>query len=340
MSLTTLFNELSRFVKDKAKTIVWCTVLMAIVMAGGRFAIMQFQFATISAEYQSLNERYAQEPAEFQFMMTLEDGTIFDNSYIFDEYFSQSDQVAKVENMTNIKFGDWIKEEAALELFKTSQFRGGLASVRNTSTNIMTFRVLVGKTAEENLAIAQAYHDILEKGELPFVSNQKIIILSQPTIGETLDLLTYTNVGSPDILKSVANPSKKVMAIFFVAGAMFGFMLSVAVLLIMQLRNQKIHYAFEYIWRFDDRHIMIQQHNRDFLTQVLQLQSRPRQVILSESDDMNVGASSTLNHIQDQQSTEIVMIIQSAHTTKQWYKDQLSAIELTDCPLKIIHVLS
>src|SRR5699024_12605399 len=69
---------------------------------------------------------------------------------------------------------------------KSRDFRGGLAAVRNTSTDEITMRVLVGQTAEENLAVAEAIYQYIVDGNVPIYENYDLTFLSTPDIGEDL----------------------------------------------------------------------------------------------------------------------------------------------------------
>lgn len=349
MDLVTIVHEIFRFLKDYFFKILLGAVLVSVVAVGLRYYRSDFDSKEVKEAYGSLLTRYEQEPAEFQFVVTKPDGTLFNNSFIFDEYFSQTEQVTHVENVTGIKFAEWLVEENILELQKSNTFRGGLAALRVPSADVITLRVLVGKTSEDNLKIAQAYQKLLENSELPFLKGNTVTILNEASLIERLPLDQFPTLANASSLSQISNLTPRSMVIFGVAGLIAGFLLTAVLLFVLRLFKKEIVYAFDYTWDMDDMHLIYRRKNNESNTNLQDLITIPelahRYVIIQ-------GDPNNLLPVEDQRNTkcvtkvqdiktevqEIVLVIYSLQTTKAWYNHQYQLAKLYRVPVKIIHV--
>ena len=357
MSLLTILQELWRFIKDYSLRILLGAVAVSILAVAGRYYLADLFIEEGQDEaYAYLSEVYAQTPASLEMIVTLEDGTVYTNSHIFDEYFSNPQVIQQVEETTGIEFHQWREAEKALKLYKTSGFRGGLASIRETSSNIFTLRFLVGQTAEENLAIAQAYADILTAGEIPFLTNSKITIITEPVSQDLLPEEIYDSLAKPETLNPFKSPSTPSYIVYGVAGFIVGALATIAISFCLRLTKKKITYGFDYAWSVDDYHLLYQTDtgNTSTLEEFIRVPLADNRVVLSQTSaeailqpifvDEDYQGLIILNTLQEltaleKKPTEIVILVHSNHTDKVWYREQAILADLYYVPIKIIHII-
>lgn len=355
MNITTLIREFFRFLRDNGLRISLGALGLALLFAGGRYYLSQHRPAEEEAAYAYLLPRYSQKPAEFQGVVTTAQGEVFHNSYIFDEYFSQEDVVATIEADTGIQFGDWLDHEEALGLNKTSQYRGALAAIRNTSTGVITFRFSLAETPEENLRIAQAYQDLFLSEEIPFMEDQKASLMTPAQVGELLDLeRNNPGVATPEILSIYYSAGWKDLALYGGIGLILGAFLALGILLVRQACQARIQYAFEYGWDIQDGHLLLdrQQVSGDGLLAWIQQTGQGPGIILVQGglfqsqtasefdlDNPSVAINSLTQLRKDQEPEEIVFIIYSNHSLKAWYQKEYALASYYGKPIRIVHLI-
>lgn len=347
MSLNTIVYELLRFLKDNIIKIALSAFVFSLVLTGGKYylATRQRTEDNLIAAYDALSVIYEQEPAEFKFVVQNPDGTLFDNSFIIDEYLAQSSAVEEIERMTHVPIKEVLEYEKELGLYKTSKFRGGLAVIRDTSTNSMTTRVQIGKNKEDNLAVARGIQQLIESGSIPFLEDKEVVFFQQASIGETIDpeanILAdpLSELKAPKVAGGIGSFSQTI-----ILGLIAGFIVIAGLLFIARLLSQRIRYAFEYSWELNDQHLLYQpQKYVNFtLDELIHLPVVAHRLILDERGDRKSGDwLSGLEDITPDHSAvdEIVFIIRQGETTKSWYDGQYSIAKLYRCPLRIIHVV-
>jgi uncharacterized protein (UPF0335 family) len=370
MSLTTILSELWRFIKDeKIKIFVGSLVISALVIIGmnvvpnlisqpsvsdeGEIDGISKEDMVESREY--LTNIYEQTPADFEIFTQMEDGNVFGNSFIFDEYFTSPKIVQEVEEATGVQYSDTLKHETNLELIKDSQYRGSIAGIRNTSSNVITIRVQAGKSSEDNLKLAEAFADMITNNEVPFLENLNTIMLRGPEIGESLIESNLEMVSSPEVLKAStpAETEKNSIILYGVAGFIMGLLLMTALLFIIQLFKEKIDYAFQYSWDFDDYHLLVSENkieNNETLTGVLSSSVPNDKKIISQersfinrieklNEEMKIINVSSRLTFDTNKPKNIVIIIESNKTDKEWYNEQYRLAELFNTQITIIHLL-
>lgn len=357
MSLLTILEELWRFIKDYSLRILLGAIAVAILAVGGRYYLGNLFVEEGQEEaYHYLSEVYAQTPASLEMIVTMEDGSVYTNSHIFDEYFSNAQVIQQVEEATGIEFHQWRESEIALKLFKTGGFRGGLAGIRDSSSNVFTLRFLVGKTAEENLAIAQAYADILTNGDIPFLRNSTISIITEPVSKELLPLEIYDSLAKPETLNPFKSPSTPTYIVYAVAGFIVGAIATLALTFLLRLSKKKITYGFDYAWSVEDYHLLYHtdQSDHSSLQEFIRVPVKEHRVVLSQTsaeailqpvlvqeDYKGLLMVNTLQELAetDVKPEEIVILVHSHHTDKSWYREQAILADLYHVPVKIIHII-
>ncbi|UUX33852.1 hypothetical protein [Fundicoccus culcitae] len=356
MSLVTLVSELWRFIKDYFIKILFGAVIIALLVVGVRYVLTKNVDEEVVAHYDYLANIYHQEPAEFQAIVVNEDGTFFNNSFVFDEYFSRPEVIKQIEAETGLSLMPWYEAEQALELYKTTQFRGGIANIRNTSTDIMTFRFLVGQSSEENLQIAQAYADLMTSGDIPFMTTHQISIIQEPVIHEFLDLEVIKSVPTEETLSGFESPSLTSTIIYGAIGFIMGIFIMIIGLLVLRLFKKRINYGFDYTWQLDDQHLLLShdrlQGNVDLDT-YLKVPKVTQRIILSQNNHMGhdfdwghqegvIFANKMQNLVETDltvEPNEIIILIYAQQTEKAWYREQADLAHLFSVPCKIIHII-
>lgn len=322
MSIITLLDELWRFIKDYFIILLVGACVFAALLGGFRYYRGSHGFSEQTASYEHLAHVYAQEPASFKMIFLNEEGDMFTNSFLLDEYFEVDEIRQIVEEETGVAIGDVLEAEQALELYKTPHFRGGLAGIQEKSSGVLTFRFLVGETAEENLRVAEAYEALLLNKAFPFMEKLDMYEVEAPSVGEIVHPDDLPALASLDVLNPYAQVSKKSLIIYSFLGFVLGTILTAGFLLLKRLLSSKIVYAFEYGWDFSDQHYLVD--SKADLEEILQQIEGP---LLEEGK--------VLPEIKDQ---NISIIIRSNETDKKWYRSTYQLAHLLAKQVAIIHV--
>lgn len=376
MSLTTVLSEIWRFIKDKKIKILIGAILVSVLAVIGSTLIQKVTdqpskeeqvgtnngsstSTTLTEDLQEsreyLTDIYEHEPAEFEMFAQLEDGNVFSNSFIFDEYFSSPEVVEEIEDQTGITYGDTLEHEKRLGLLKTSQYRGSIAGIRDTSSNIITIRVQVAESPEDNLVVANAFEDMLENNEVPFAEGLKITMISNSEIGEDLTEGNLEMVSSPAALGTFAPADSEGSStiLYAIAGFIMGLLITTLILFVIQLFKNEINYAFQYSWDFNDQHVLylLDSVNNNRLVELLLYPEETNRVVTSQEspfvDELmdNNEELKNLNRVSNlslnkEQPEEVILFVESNQTDKEWYNEQYQIAELFDCQITIIQVLN
>ena len=353
MSLLTIFREYWRFIKANIWRLILGAIIGCLVLLGARYALGNIWMNNRDQAYQYLNQVYQQEPAEFQVIISIEDGQLFTSANIYDEYFSSPAVINQIEEQTGISFGQALLYEKELDLFKNDNYRGGIAAIRESSSGLITFRFLIGKTSQENLKIAQAYADLLKAKTFDFNQNHFINITRQPEIIELLELDVVQNVPTKATLNMFAGMTPKNIVVFSVLGIILGLILTSFILWYRKVRKNEITYAFEYAWDIDDHHLLFEQGlptTHDDFYKLIQIPYLDCRYVVNQAgpdsqlDDeiKKKDGYYYLNNLLEasaitEKPQEIVILIYSNVTLKEWYQTQYTLANLYQVPIKIIH---
>lgn len=352
MSLATIISELWRFCKENLLKIIGGAAVLTALIFGLRLLLtdhpeealiapadqtVQADKATLEASKERLKTVYDQEPAEFQFSALVEDGNVFSNSFLIDEYLARPDMVKEAEAKSGVEFADSLAAEQNLGLYKNGDFRGGLAAVRDTSSGVITLRVLLGKTPEENKKIAQAYYDIIQE-PLPFTRDLNLIMLSRPEIGEHLDLSQYEMVATPNTIANIVGGNSLPNWVLGLAAYIVALLITAFFLFIWRLFDSKIRYAFEYVWAFEDEHLLAKDLDEGVQHFMNQPYGKDRLLLTEgEGQTLPLATQQTLEGFSGQ-ADEIVILLKAGQSHKHWYQAQYRLAKLYHVPIKIVHL--
>lgn len=372
MSLTTILNEIWRFIKDKkmgilvgALIIGVLTILLSLFLPNimnqsaketemldvGQ-VIEPISEEEAQASNEALSHIYEQAPASFEFFVQLEDGDPFTNSFVFDEYFVTTEIIEEVENQTGINYNETLTHEKNLNLIKTSQYRGSIAGIRDQSSHVITLRVQAGKDAEENLTLAEAFYDMILDKEVPFSSDLNVTMMREPIIGETLTENNLDMVSSPEVLGAimpVASDSQSII-LYGIAGFIVGLLVTGILLFIIQLFRNKITYAFQYSWDFDDHHFLYTNDtNEEQLVNFFSSPESIKQLVVHQESSLiqefirsnqPIESTTALSRFTDEHANpdEIVLLVESNVTEKAWFNEQYRLAEMNKGQITILQI--
>lgn len=338
MELFTLIKEVLRYLKSKWYLILATALIVGLAGPAVRIWLNRFETPEMAAAYQDLSHRYSQEAGNFQFIIQNEDGTMFTNAALIDEYLSQKAVVDQVEEATGLNYEALLENEQLLELNKTSQFRGGIAAIRNPSSEIMTLRILAGNNEEENLKITQAYADLLMNNQIPFLSGKSIELIHPVTNQALLSERLFPNLTSGASLQVVNPLNKKSLVILFVGAMLAGGLIGVFILFMLRFKDEKIGYAFDYAWGLDDLHYLYDaKKTQTPLKDLIEVPQGLERLVLSQEALEGVESHASFSQT-DTDVEEIVILIQAGHTSKGWYRDIYKLAKLYQLPVKIIQI--
>lgn len=371
MSLTTILSEVWRFIKDNCIKILVGALLTSILTILGSIFLPNLMEQTtienlegehlaqlppeedteVSRDY--LINRYSQEPATFELFIQLEDGNVFGNSFIFDEYFTSPTIVKEIEEETGVAYSQTLKHEKNIKLYKTSQYRGSVAGIRNTSTNVITIRVQAAESSEENLILAEAFAEKILNGEISFMQGLTVTMMNEPEIGESLiggSLDMVSSPGALGILSPMSSENRSII-LYGIAGFILGVILVSVLLFILQLFKKKITYAFQYSWDFNDYHFIYSKDKNsreidenllapEWMNQIIIHQEGPLTDSVTITNQSTNTAQSLSRHTQNKKAIdEIVLLIESGKTEKKWFNEQYRLAEKYDAQITIIQLL-
>lgn len=340
MSLATIISEIWRLFRDRLKTIFFGAFIIGLLAAGGRYFLGHYLYGDLQEASSHLEHVFQQEPASFRAIVTIEDGQILSNPNLYDVYFTTPKVVEEVEEATGIELNPTLESEDILELYKTPSYRGSIAGVRDQASGVFTFRFLVGQDAEENLRVAQAYQEILETQAIPFAQSHDIEIIQDAEIGELFDIEVYDVVPTEGTMNPYQLSSSRPMIIYGVLGFVVGLIVVLGIIFLHRLIQKQIEYAFEYTWDINDTHVLVPGSDPS-LEQLIQLPNYQHSYLLSQEGQSleSIGALHNQLSAIPEDVDQIVILIQSNHTTKTWYNQQYKLAKLTRKPLKIVHII-
>lgn len=373
MSLTTILSEIWRFIKDnRIKILAGALIFSVLAVLSSLFLPSLMGQSTedpedtdteqvaqttpsedAQASRQYLTTIYEQEPAEFELFIQLEDGNVFTNSFIFDEYFTSPEVVEEIENETGVEYSQTIAHEKKLGFYKTSQYRGSIAGIRDTSSNVITIRVQAAESSEDNLALAEAFSNKILNNEIPFIEGLSITMMGEPEIGERLlddDLQMVSSPAVLGMLSPVESEGRSIL-LYAVAGFILGLLVTVVILFIIQLFKNKINYAFQYGWDFNDHHFIFEtdkenEQLRSFLStpegtnQIIVHQESPLFEQLAGPNQNSKTTSALYRFTKNQTNAdEIILFVESKVTDKEWYTEQYRLAEKYDSQITIIQAI-
>ena len=366
-----LLREIKRFINDNYKKIFIMGIVISIfyttVSIVGAYFDQKGQEESVHLN-KELEETEVAEPGVFRFYVELPDGNSYPNITIFEEYFLLPEKVAQAERVTRVEISDLLEEEKLNEFEKTMENRGVLGVSRNQSSGIYTFKANLGN-AKANLAVATFYFEYLLEESIPILEDKSLFVVEEPYLA-ALTEEEALELSQPQRMNTIGSFIKKI-AINLVIGLLAGFVIAAFIYIFLSLINKKISYSFTYNWEMEDYHLIVDSSKeswKDALSLVM-YPSIGNKVLLTDSNEVRTKIISALSdyesinmidanedrvdgklnlvvakNIHDISPTfhidEIIYVLESHESEKQWYYDQRALTNHYPIRNKVIQVNS
>lgn len=362
MNSQIFINDIKKLLIHNKLLIAIVTVIVTIMVA---FASTSFSFfSTNSDEEPLVVEGESNNPGIFRIYVEQQDGTIYINSMIIEEYFLLPEVIAEAERVTGVEISDILDEEVADNFEKTQYDRGALGISRNGSTHIFTFTTNIG-TEAENLKVADFYFDYLNSGDLKILDNKRVYIVSEPEVFDAKSYAASDIVVEQSPMNNRTDFSIKVIALSVVAGIILGFFTGTFIALAKSFMSKKISYSFNYAVSDYDKILAMEKGNWDLLVRKVIHTTKNPVVIFSEGDSSELREElikhSNINVISDESQLvsgmtnvvianklsdispqipldNVVVIIDTFNTEKKWYKTIFKTIHAVVSEIAVIQI--
>ena len=293
------------------------------------------------------------EPAFFQFIVEYEDGSLFNNPLLIEEYILQEEvlnQASTVTN-TNLNLVKVIENTENNVLVDINDF--GYSKVigvyRDDATYINEFYVNVGNE-RENIRIANFFYDYLREGQIPFIADKDIYFFEDPKILSIEDETDAT-------LETESQQINFSLIKNLIIGSILGALLSLAALLGLTFLTKKLKYSFSYTIQEDDYYFLVDS-KLDYEEELNELLFTPQsanRVVVKEdnsadtdyfgkllsdisSNEPILQANNFLSIENPSQIDRLIYIIEEDVTSRRWYNNQRKLDRAYEIPTVVIQV--
>lgn len=290
-------------------------------------------------------------PAFFQFIVEYEDGSLFNNPLLIEEYLLQDYilELASTNSKTNlVKVIDNTENNVLVDIndFGYSKVVG---VYRDDATYINEFYVNVGNESE-NLRIANFFYNYINEGQIPFIADKQVYFFEEPKIlpleeEEELSANVEAQQINFNLVKNI------------ILGAALGLLITLAGLLCLTFISKKLNYSFSYTIKEDDYYFLVDD-KLDYeneLTALLFDPASSTRVLISEKTPSAEGPiGEFLNKMAKDESIEmmnsfltiknpsqverLIYLIEEDVTSRQWYNNQRRLDRSQNLPTIIIQV--
>lgn len=340
-----MISELSNFFKKFRKSLVLLTILFTVIIFGGSIGLSYLNSSNTDEEL-PISDTKESNPGIFRMYVEQEDGTIYINSMIIEEYMLLPDVLEKAEKETGVEITDVLLEEVRNDFQKTQYDRGALGLSRNGSTHIFTFIANVG-TEEENLKVSEFFYDYILSGEINMLDNKLVYIVSEPEIYDSESFAASDIEAIPEF-SGEESFNLKNLVLTLVGSVIAAVMLAILITIAKIFSSKKITYAFSYSVADRDRLILLNDNTEKNLMRMLHNEKNPV-ILLSEFEIEetlknkidNVTKAIYINDLNeldtDVEITTPYIFVEREKTTKKWYKKQFKAVHLYCESITILH---
>lgn len=353
-----IWIELFKFLKNNLPKMILGIILVAGLFIWSSYRANMTQLENIE-NVESVDKQdgadfiVETEPAFFQFIVEYEDGSLFNNPLLIEEYILQEEvlnQASTVTN-TNLNLVKVIENTENNVLVDINDF--GYSKVigvyRDDATYINEFYVNVGNE-RENIRIANFFYDYISEGQIPFIADKDIYFFEDPKILSIEDETEAT-------LETESQQINFSLIKNLIIGSILGVLLSSAALLGLTFLSKKLKYSFSYTIQEDDYYFLVD-NKLDYEEELKELlftpQSANRIVVKEEHNadvdyfgkllgDMlpNESINRTNNFLMIENPSQIdrlIYIIEEDVTSRKWYNSQRKLDRAYEIPTVIIQV--
>lgn len=358
MNSKIMLDEIKRLYRENKKKI-YTIAGIVLVLTLVSFTFLNF-FQKDDTETIISQGQVESNPGIFRVYVEQEDGTIYINSMIIEEYFLLPEVIKEAEKQTGVDITSVLEKEKEEEFVKTQYDRGAMGLSRNGSTHIFTFVVNVG-TEKENLKVANFYFDYLFSNQIDMLENKEVYVVSEPEIFDedsfaATDLTSEGIKTKPSVLSII---SKYIITI--IGGAVLGISLGFFYVIVQSLFNKKINYAFTYAVSDSDHVALVSEDHTNVLIRLLSEPSTMPKVIVSEEtlplpiqkeiekinrvnrvieEENNILVLNNVDNVDPKMPlNDVFIFIASGHTSKSWYKKNFRDLHLYNAHITIVQYI-
>lgn len=293
------------------------------------------------------------EPAFFQFIVEYEDGSLFNNPLLIEEYILQEEvlnQASTVTN-TNLNLVKVIENTENNVLVDINDFGDSkvIGVYRDDATYINEFYVNVGNE-RENIRIANFFYDYISEGQIPFIADKDIYFFEDPKILSVEDETEAT-------LETESQQINFSLIKNLIIGSILGALLSLAALLGLTFLSKKLKYSFSYTIQEDDYYFLVDS-KLDYEEELKKLLYTPQsanRVVVKEdnsadtdyfgkllsdisSNEPILQVNNFLTIENPSQIDRLIYIIEEDVTSRKWYNNQRKLDRAYEIPTVVIQV--
>lgn len=348
--------DLRRFFNLNLKKIVSGALIFAVL-----YAVFQFVFGSmfpINNEQIDGNQVQMTEegvrPAYSQFYIEYEDGTVFTNTRLIEEYLFMPEVLADLQQETGINF-ESILEEANEMIEVEEEERRIFYLYRDHASSTFNFFIQTGNETD-NLAVMTYYYGLIIDQEIPVLQPRSVYEINEPMLHtveeeEPVDL----NREAPGLTDTLLD---------FLIGFILGAIILTVLLLILAVLGTKMRYTFSYNRNEEDLFLLYDKRIRDkseLRSMVLQPAtvnkafisqyelSEETKAAISPSFEREIGTENAeaasivaKNDFAEIPASfefdEAILIVQGEKTDKSWYRKQRRLLNNYQARVKVIHV--
>jgi len=358
--------EIKRFLSDNKWLMIVGTLILAALFAVGMTLMdASSQQSTAEEETEAVEpeNELESEPAYFRFYAEDSDGDQFTNIGLIRQYFNLDSVLEDASQETGVDIPGI--EERYAEEFQTSSSDEEFSVLnlsRNDNNNLFTVSVNTGNE-EDNLAIANFYHQLLASDEIEFLQDKALYEFIAPELREPTEE-EIEEAENPD--QQMAESQDLIMPAIqnTIIGLVISLVLMAGIALLKAIFGKKLNYSFAYEVNENDDFILYDPslNNDENLTQFVGIPFKENKLILTErrlenntKELLSRNRGLSFGQAKDGQTqlveklsfidadlnndfSEIIIIVQPYQTSRKWYKTQRKLIELDEMPVKVIQV--
>ncbi|MBM6615955.1 hypothetical protein JTF06_13770 [Desemzia sp. RIT804] len=352
MDSQTFIRELKLFLRENKKTFIYSVIIFFIL--GTLLQIGLSLFSSNGSEVAN-EDNISVTPAAFEvYIENSQTGEPYTNSYIVEEFFEKSEWMDWAEENSGVEISSVVEEfrDEHPEIINGDLLKP-ITSNRDRSSHVFTVRFNFGD-GEENLAITEAYFELLMSEQLEFLQNKNIYTISEPALVEEEGNTTISSVTENGSTSFSVKNIIIILAASLIGGTLLGFVITI----MRYLFSEKIYYGFSYSWNEEDLYINLPNDNlyKNISPIILQPLSSSK-VILSEKvyDELENQIKEKVKNVVVNNKThlyfekdvldidpslqvdEFIIIIKRTETTKNWYNKQREYLK--NYPLSLVKVV-
>ncbi|EKU92997.1 Uncharacterised protein [Alloiococcus otitis] len=345
-------SEIKRFLKDHLKFITITTIIFTLVLAG-LLTLVDGLSSSESSELENeleYDEVLEADSAYFQFYAEFEDGDLFTNGKLVEDYLKLNTINENVYKETNINIPE-IEDRINEDYPEFDNEFTVVEVTRNSDSNIFTITVNLGNESN-NLTLAEYYYDLLMEGNVDFLENKRLFSLVEPQLvsevfEEEVLMETGLQITPVNVIKNT-----------FIA-LIVSLVLAAGLALLKAIFGQKLDYSFAYNVEDEVEFLVYNpaKSNSQLLHSFISQPKDAKKIVLLEGygnqEENNLSVDQVLQEIdtdkvlvldsltsldQEGEFAEIDLIVQPYRTDRTWYQDQVELMGLYNIKMKVVQI--